>query len=77
MLSAYEMRMVGCFMAMHRDIFLKGSLQATVVGGDFISLKFKSFEDPTNTIQAKIEWHRVFYLLQVPFPSIVVFQLAQ
>jgi hypothetical protein len=33
MLSASEMRMVGCFMAMHRDIFLKGSLQATVVGG--------------------------------------------
>jgi hypothetical protein len=69
--------MVGCFVAMHRDLFLKGSLQATVVGGEFISLKLKSLEDTTDTIQAKIEWHHVFYLLQVPLPLIVVFQLSQ
>jgi hypothetical protein len=42
--------MMGYFMAMHRDLHLKGTLQATV-----IFLKVKSCKDPTNTIQDKME----------------------
>jgi hypothetical protein len=67
------MRTVGYFMAMHHELSLKGALQATVVGGDFISLKVKSFEDSTNNIQDKIELHHVFYLLQVPLPLLMIF----
>jgi hypothetical protein len=50
MLRAPEMHMVGYFMTMHSDICLKGAFQATVDGGDLISLKAKSFEEPANTI---------------------------
>jgi hypothetical protein len=61
------------FMAMHHDLRLKGALQATVAGSDFISLKVKSFKDPTDTIQDKKEWRRVFNLLKA---TLMVLRLA-
>jgi hypothetical protein len=76
LLHASDTRTVGYFMAMHRDLRLKGALQATISGSDFISLKVKSFKDPTDTIQDKKECHRVFYLLQVTLPALMVLQLA-
>jgi hypothetical protein len=48
-------KLVGYVMAMHQDLHLKGALQANVAGSDFVSLEVKSFKDPTNTIQDKIE----------------------
>jgi hypothetical protein len=50
LLCASETHMVRYFMAMNRDLRLKGALRATVASSDFISLKVKSFKDPTNNI---------------------------
>jgi hypothetical protein len=76
LLRAYDTRMTGYFMAMHRDLRLKGALQATVAGSDFVSLKVNSFKDPTDTIQDKNEWRRLCYLLQTTLPDLMVLILA-
>jgi hypothetical protein len=50
LLRAYDTRMTGYLMAMHRDLRLKQALQATVAGRDFTSLKISKPKDPTDTI---------------------------
>jgi hypothetical protein len=60
LLHASGTRMVGYFMVMRRDLRLKGALQATVDGSDFIYFKVKSCNDPTDTIQDNMEWCHMF-----------------
>jgi hypothetical protein len=76
LLQAYDTRMAGYFMVMHRDLRLKQVLQATVAGRNFISLKISKSKDPTATIRDELEYQRVFHMLQATFPALMILRLA-
>jgi hypothetical protein len=53
---AADTRMAGYFMAMHRDLWTKGALQATAIINDYITLKLSKLKDPSRTLNERVEW---------------------